>query len=78
MAKVALSKTELQRQRESMRLYKRVLPSLELKRMQLTGELKRSREQLEGAMGEEQRLREETARQLPMVADGELDFSGDG
>ncbi len=46
MAKLALSKTELQKQRENMRLYKRVLPSLELKRMQLTAELKRAREQL--------------------------------
>ncbi len=76
MAKLALSKTELQKQRENMRLYKRVLPSLELKRMQLTAELKRAREQLDGAKGDEEQLREQVARQLPMLADGEWDLSG--
>ena len=38
MAKLALSKSGLQKQREDMRLYERVLPSLDLKRMQISGE----------------------------------------
>jgi len=76
MAKLALSKTELQKQRENMRLYKRVLPSLELKRMQLTAELKRARGQLQEAMEDEDMLKEKVGRQLPMLADEELDLFG--
>ena len=51
MAKLVLSKSGLQKQRENMRLYERVLPSLELKRMQLTAELKRAQEQLDPFKG---------------------------
>jgi len=76
MAKLALSKSGLQKQRENMRLYERVLPSLELKRMQLTSELKRAREQLDDATGDEALLRQKVAEQLPMLADEEMDLSG--
>jgi V/A-type H+/Na+-transporting ATPase subunit D len=76
MAKLALSKTELQRQRENMRLYKRVLPSLELKRMQLTAELKRARGEAQKAIADEEILTQEIARQLPMLADEKMDLSG--
>ncbi|MCF8131262.1 MAG: V-type ATP synthase subunit D [Deltaproteobacteria bacterium] len=76
MAKLALSKTELQRQRENMRLYKRVLPSLELKRMQLTAELKRAGGEAQKAIADEEMLNREIARQLPMLADEKMDLSG--
>lgn len=76
MAKLALSKTELQRQRENMRLYKRVLPSLELKRMQLTAELKRARGKVQKAMDDEEMLKQKVSRQLPMLADEKMDLSG--
>ena len=76
MAKLVLSKSGLQKQRENMRLYERVLPSLDLKRMQLTAELKRAREQSARAVGDGERLRQEVARQLPMLADREMDLSG--
>ena len=76
MAKLVLSKSGLQKQRENMRLYERVLPSLELKRMQLTAELKRTREQLAEAETEmESRLRR-ISEELPMLADEEMDLSG--
>jgi V/A-type H+-transporting ATPase subunit D len=76
MAKLSLSKSGLQKQREDMRLYERVLPSLDLKRMQLSGELKRARQQLAEAETEVQKLNHRVAEQLPMLANLEIDVSG--
>jgi len=76
MAKLSLSKSGLQKQREDMRLYERVLPSLDLKRMQLSGELKRARQQLAEAEAEVQKLNKRVADQLPMLANREIDVSG--
>jgi V/A-type H+-transporting ATPase subunit D len=76
MAKLSLSKSGLQKQREDMRLYERVLPSLDLKRMQLSGELKRARQQLAEAEAEVQKLNHRVAEQLPMLANREIDVSG--
>ena len=76
MAKLALSKSGLQKQREDMRLYERVLPSLDLKRMQLSAELKRARQQLAEAEAEVEKLNKRVAEQLPMLANREIDVSG--
>ncbi len=76
MAKLSLSKSGLQKQREDMRLYERVLPSLDLKRMQLSAELKRARQQLAEAEAEVQKLNKRVADQLPMLANREIDVSG--
>ena len=76
MAKLALSKSGLQKQREDMRLYERVLPSLDLKRMQISAELKRARQQLAEAEAEVEKLNERVAQQLPMLANRGIDVSG--
>jgi V/A-type H+-transporting ATPase subunit D len=76
MAKLNLSKSGLQKQRDDMRMYKRVLPSLDLKRMQLSAELKRARQQLAEAAAEVEKLNKRVAEQLPMLANREIDVSG--
>jgi V/A-type H+-transporting ATPase subunit D len=76
MAKLVLSKSGLQKQRDELRLYQRLLPSLDLKRMQLTGELKRAQQQLAEAEAEVERLSRRVAEQLPMLANREIDVSG--
>ena len=76
MAKLSLSKSWLQKQREDMRLYERVLPSLDLKRMQLSAELKRARQQLAEAEAEVEKLNKRVADQLPMLANRAIDVSG--
>ena len=76
MAKLALSKSGLQKQRDDMRLYERVLPSLDLKRMQISGELKRARQQLAEAETEVEKLNKRVSEQLPMLANREIDVSG--
>jgi V/A-type H+-transporting ATPase subunit D len=76
MAKLVLSKSGLQKQREDMRLYQRLLPSLDLKRMQLAGELKRAQQQLAEAQRKVTELLQRVAKQLPMLANREIDVSG--
>ena len=76
MAKLVLSKSGLQKQREDLKLYQRVLPSLDLKRMQLMGALKRAQEQLSEAEAEVERLNQRVAEQLPMLANRDIDVSG--
>lgn len=76
MGKLVLSKSGLQKQRENMRLYERVLPSLELKRMQLTSELKRARQALLDVQAETEKRLRKISLQLPMLADGETDLAG--
>ena len=76
MAKLNLSKSGLQKQREELNLYQRLLPSLDLKRMQLSAELKRARLQLAEAEAEVEKLNQQIAEQLPMLANREIDVSG--
>ena len=76
MAKIALNKSALQKAREDLKLYKRLLPSLDLKRMQLTAELKRAQEQFVNAEAEVESLEARAAEQLPMLANEEIDVSG--
>ena len=76
MAKLVLSKAGLQKQREDLKLYQRVLPSLDLKRMQLMGALKRAQEQLSEAEAEVEQLNQRVAEQLPMLANRDIDVSG--
>ena len=76
MAELNLSKSGLQKQRDNLRLYERVLPSLDLKRMQLSAELKRARQQLAEAKAEVEKLNKRVAEQLPMLANRDIDVSG--
>ena len=76
MSKLNLSKSGLQKQRDDLNLYQRVLPSLDLKRMQLMGELKRAQQQLVEAETEVERLNRRVAEQLPMLANRAIDVSG--
>ena len=76
MTELKLSKSGLQKQRDDLRLYERVLPSLDLKRMQLSAELKRARQQLAEAKAEVENLNKRVAKQLPMLANRDIDISG--
>jgi len=59
-----------------LKLYRKLLPSLELKRMQLTAEMNKAREQLERAERKAAELQSLIARELPMMTDEEIDLSG--
>lgn len=76
LAKLSLTKSGLQKQRNELKLYQKLLPSLELKRMQLTAELNKAREQLTAIQEQADDLNASIARELPMVVDEEIDLSG--
>jgi len=76
MAKISLSKASLQEEREKLRLYERMLPSLDLKRMQLTGELTRAKREWAHAEEEMKRLVTRVADELPMLANRDIGLSG--
>jgi V/A-type H+-transporting ATPase subunit D len=76
VARLKLSKSSLQEQRVQMKLYQRLLPSLDLKRRQLTVELAKARaehKRLECEVGE---LDERIGAELPMLAGDQIDLSG--
>jgi len=72
MAGVQLSKSSLTRQKESLALYRRYLPALDLKRQQLMGERQRARTEvanLREAVAEAARAAGEA---IPMMADARV------
>ena len=76
MATIALSKSSLQQQRDRLRLFERFLPSLELKRQQLTAEYKKAVQELtEAEQGVDQASRSLSAL-LPIVGSARMPLSG--
>jgi len=68
MAKVKLSKSSLQQQRSQMKLYQKLLPSLDLRRRQLLLELKSAEQALEKARQAVEALESRIGAELPMLA----------
>lgn len=68
MAKLSLNKSQLKKENDQLKLFKKVLPSLELKRMQLTSVLSKAQVQLLKDQTEVEQLIDTVAEQLPMLA----------
>ena len=76
MAKIALSMSGMQKERVNLRLYQKVLPSLDLKRRQLMGEQKRAERSLAALEEQIESLLADVADQIPMLATRSVDISG--
>ena len=76
MAHLKLSKASLQQQRTKLKLYQKLLPSLELKRRQLTMELDKARREYEAIRIDVERLEARVGSELPMLANTEIDLKG--
>jgi V/A-type H+-transporting ATPase subunit D len=76
MARVRLSKTALAKERQQLKLYQRLLPSLDLKRRQLTVEAERARTVYREAQAAAARYETELGQKLPMVANPNIDLRG--
>ena len=76
MAKLKLSKNSLQQQQQQLKLYKKLLPSLDLKRRQLTVEAQRARAEHAAAIAAAEALETRIGQELPMLADSQLDLHG--
>jgi V/A-type H+-transporting ATPase subunit D len=73
---VKLNKGEMSRQREQLRLLERLLPSLDLKRRQLTVQREKERDALQAVEAERDALRQRIGRELPMLADSSVELTG--
>lgn len=69
MAKLKLSKQSMHHQQEQLKLYKRLLPSLDLKRRQLTMEAQKAQEEYAAAVAQSDALETRIGEELPMLAD---------
>jgi V/A-type H+-transporting ATPase subunit D len=76
MATLALSKTSLQQQREKLRLFERFLPSLELKRQQLTAEHKKAVQVLAQAEQGADQASHSLMALLPILGSSPMKLSG--
>jgi V/A-type H+-transporting ATPase subunit D len=76
VAHLRLSKQTLSRRREELALYRRVLPSLDLKRRQLTVEHERARRAASAAHAEVERFEAAAAAAVPMLADLHVHVEG--
>jgi V/A-type H+/Na+-transporting ATPase subunit D len=76
MAKLKLSKSSLQQERNQLKLYQRTLPSLDLKRRQLTVELAKARRRHAEAQRAVEELESAIGQQLPMIANTEIEVAG--
>jgi V/A-type H+-transporting ATPase subunit D len=76
MAKLKLSKSALQQERTQLGLYRRTLPSLDLKRRQLTVELAKARREHATAERAVEELEASIGQQLPMLANPDFEIGG--
>ena len=72
MARLQFSKASLQQERSRLQLYEKLLPSLELKRRQLTIELDKARKEHAATREEVERLEGQVGTDLPMLANTEI------
>lgn len=75
MAKISYNKSFLQKTREQLKLYQKLLPSLDLKRRQLTFELVRAQKSLEELRTAKEKLAATIGTQFPMLARTRIDLS---
>src|SRR5262249_34499514 len=76
MATVLLSKSALQQQRDKLQLFERFLPSLELKRQQLTAEYKKAELTLADAEQGTDSVSRSLAAMLPILGSSSMKLSG--
>ncbi|QDV41998.1 V-type ATP synthase subunit D [Stieleria neptunia] len=72
---LALNKTTLKRQRDQAKLYRRFLPSLELKRQQLQAAWRQSKQELAEIEAEVHRVGEELQSLYPLIGGSTIDIA---
>ena len=76
VAKLRLSKSALQQERSQLKLYESTLPSLDLKRRQLTVELAKARQTYTETQQAVESLETSIGQQLPMLANPDIEITG--
>lgn len=75
MARLQLNKSSLAREAKNLRTYQRFLPSLDLKRQQLTAERAKAARALAATRKEIADYRRSAGRELPMLSNRDVDLS---
>jgi V/A-type H+-transporting ATPase subunit D len=76
VAKLKLSKSSLQQQRAQLALYRKILPSLDLKRRQIMVEHQKALAEHERALSAVEALERGAGAELPMLAATDIDLKG--
>lgn len=76
MARLSLSKSSLSREQRQLKSYRQFLPSLDMKRRQLIAERAKAETAVQDLTSALDRLKGEIARELPMLADRNIDLAG--
>lgn len=76
MAKLSYTKSAMKKERDGLALFEKVLPSLDLKRMQLTIEFKKAQSRLADERMHVEALEDKIANQLPMLANRDIPLKG--
>jgi V/A-type H+-transporting ATPase subunit D len=74
MARLSLTKASLTKQKSLLKTFGDVLPSLDLKRRQLSAEREKARRSLQQAQEKAAKLEPEIARNIPMLANDSIDL----
>jgi V/A-type H+-transporting ATPase subunit D len=76
MARLNLSKTQLAKENTSLAMYSRYLPSLDLKRQQLTAERNRTQARIAEIEAQIERRVAKIGEEIPMLANKDIDLKG--
>jgi V/A-type H+-transporting ATPase subunit D len=76
MARLNLSKAQLAKEKTNLAMYRRYLPSLDLKRQQLTAERKKTEARIAEIQAEIERRIAGIGAEIPMLADKDIDLKG--
>jgi V/A-type H+-transporting ATPase subunit D len=76
MARLNLSKAQLAKEKTNLSMYRRYLPSLDLKRQQLTAERNKTQARIAEIQSEIARRIEGIGAEIPMLADKDIDLTG--
>src|SRR5271157_1133323 len=76
MARLSLSKTQLAKEHTNLAMYRRYLPSLDLKRRQLTGERNKTQARIAEIEAQIERRVEKIGEEIPMLANQDIDLKG--
>lgn len=76
MARLSLSKTQLAKENTNLAMYRRYLPSLDLKRRQLTAERNKTQARIAEIEAQIKRRAAKIGEEIPMLANKDIDLRG--
>ncbi|MGD1716143.1 V-type ATP synthase subunit D [Dapis sp. BLCC M172] len=76
MARLSLTKASLTKQKQKLKTFENVLPSLDLKRRQISAERAKAREKIAQTQQQLEELQSAIAKELPMISNDSINLKG--